>query len=302
MKTTTLLAVMTAFILTACTRDNITATDYITEITEHADDQSRFSNEIDAVANDVNLAVESSVGFSGRLESLVCDANIVLDTTGATRTLTITFNGSNCAGPRTRTGSVIVSMASTTRWRNAGATLNLSFHNLKITRVSDNKSITINGTQVITNVSGGLLVNLASTGSITHTITSNNMSLTLDNGNQRTWNVARKRVFSYNNGIVISTTGLHTSGATTGVSEWGTNRFGNAFTTAIAQPLVIRQDCNFRLVSGKINHWTHLFNASALFGLDATGNPTGCTVNGNYYLKIEWTGPSGIRRTVILPY
>src|SRR5688572_7672 len=129
MKTTTLLAVMTAFILTACTRDNITATDYITEITEHADDQSRFSNEIDAVANDVNLAVESSVGFSGRLESLVCDANIVLDTTGATRTLTITFNGSNCAGPRTRTGSVIVSMASTTRWRNAGATLNLSFHN-----------------------------------------------------------------------------------------------------------------------------------------------------------------------------
>lgn len=305
MKTIFLLAVLTAIVFISCTPDTITATDYITEVTEHSDDQSRFSNEIDAVANDINLAIETSAGFTGRnedLQSLVCDADITVDTSGPMRTLTITFNGSNCAGTRTRTGSIIVSMAATTRWRNAGATLNVNFHNLKVTRLSDNKSITINGTQIITNLSGGLLVNLATTGSVTHTITSNNMSLVLDNGNQRNWNVARKRVFSYQNGIVITTTGMHTSGLTTGISEWGTNRFGNSFTTAIAQPMIIRQDCNFRLVSGKINHWTHLFNATALFGLDASGNPTTCPGTNPYYLKIEWRGPSNIQRTVILPY
>ncbi|HYC27514.1 MAG TPA: hypothetical protein VEB42_01845, partial [Chitinophagaceae bacterium] len=178
----------------------------------------------------------------------------------------------------------------------------ISFQNLKITRLSDNKSITINGSQVVTNVTGGLLMNLSTIGTITHTITSNSMSLTFDNGNQRTWQVARRRVFTYNNGIVITTTGMHTSGATTGITEWGLNRFGNPFTTAISQPLVIRQDCNFRLVSGKATHATQLFNATATFGLDATGNPTTCPGTANYYLKIEWMGPSGIVRTVILPY
>jgi hypothetical protein len=221
---------------------------------------------------------------------------------GATRSITIVYNGNHCLGNYTRTGTVIISMASGTRWRNAGATINISFQQLKVTRLSDNKSITISGDQVLTNVTGGLLINLSGAGVITHTITSSNMSVTFDNGNIRTWQVARKRDYTYNNGIVITTTGMHTNGATTGIAEWGNNRFGNPFTSAIAQPLIIRQDCNFRLVSGKINHWSSLFNATVLFGLDAAGNPTGCPGTGDYYLKIEWTGPTGIRRTVILPY
>lgn len=302
----TTLIVSLSFLFTACQKDKgDSETDYTTESNTHSDDQNRFSNEVDAVANDANVQLEATPGFTGRpgdVQSFICDATVAVDTVSNPRTITITYNGTNCLGNRTRTGVVVISMAQGTRWKNAGAILNVSYQNLKITRLSDNKSITINGTQTYTNVSGGLLINLPVLGTITHTITSSNMSVTFDNGSQRTWQVARRRVFTYSGGIVINVTGTHTEGGVTGVAEWGTNRFGSPFTTAISQPLVFRQDCSFRLTSGKVDHVTNHFNASATFGLDVSGNPTTCPGAGNYYMKLVWTGPLGNAHTTILPY
>jgi hypothetical protein len=295
------------FLFTACKKekDSTPETDYTTETSVHSDDQSRFSGEIDAVANDADLALEVSSGFAGRMTTenlnIICDADVVIDTVSNPRTITITYNGTNCQGSRTRTGVVIVSMNPATRWRNAGAVLNVTFQNLRVTRVSDNKSITINGTQSYTNVSGGLLINLP-TAPVTHSITSSNMSVTFDDASQRNWQVARQRVFSYDNGVTITTTGTHTQGNSTGITEWGTNRFGTTFSTAITQPLVVRQSCNFRLVSGKAEHKALLYTAAVTFGLDASGNATACPGTGNYFMKIIWTGPLGIPHTVIHPY
>ncbi len=294
-----------AFLFTACQKNASTPTDYTAESSTHADDQSRFSNETDGVANDADLTLETTASFSGRgenVQSLICDADIVVDTLSNPRTITITYNGNNCLGTRTRTGVVIISMAQGVHWRNPGASINISFQNLKITRLSDGKSITINGTQTYTNVSGGLLINLPALGSITHTITSSGMSVTFDDGTQRTWQVARQRVFTYNNGVVITVTGLHTEGSVSGIAEWGINRFGHAFTTAITQALVLRQDCSFRIGSGTVVHNTALFNASVTFGLDANGNATSCPGTGNYYMRIVWTGAGGNTHTALIPY
>lgn len=120
--------------------------------------------------------------------------------------------------------------------------MTINIQNLKITKLSNNKSITINGTKIITNVTGGRLKELATYGTIIHTITGTNLSVTFDNGSERIWQVAKKRVFTYNNDVVITTTGMHTEGDVSGISEWGTNRFGNAFVTAISQPMVVRGD------------------------------------------------------------
>jgi hypothetical protein len=294
-----------AFTTTSCQKDKTIAYDYMTETTTHSDDQSRFSGEMDGVANDANVAVELASGFTGRNEninSIICDADIVVDTLSNPRTITITYNGTNCPGNRTRTGVVKIAMAQNVRWKNPGAVLTVTFQNLKITRLSDNKSITVNGTETYTNVTGGLLFNLATLNTITHTISSSNMSVTFDNGAQRSWQVARKRVFTYNNGIVITTTGTHTEGTLGSIAEWGTNRFGNPFTTQITNPLIIRQDCSFRLTTGKVQHKTNLFTATVTFGLDAAGVATSCPGAGNYFLKVNWVGPSGVPREVILPY
>lgn len=295
---------LATFMLVSCQKESSTK-DYSTESSTHSEDQNRFSGEVDAAANDVVLTLDATAGFSGRgeqVQSLICDATIVVDTMSNPRTITITYNGTNCLGTRTRTGVIVVSMAQGVRWKNAGAQISVSFQNFKVTRISDNKSITINGTQTYTNVSGGLLINLPVLTTITHRITSSNMSITFDDNSQRTWQVARQRVFNYNNGVVITVTGTQTVNGISGVAEWGTNRFGNNFTTAITQPLVMKQDCLFRLGSGKVEHTTNFFTANASFGLDASGNPTGCPGANPYYMKIVWTGPAGNTRSAILPY
>jgi hypothetical protein len=240
---------LSAVVFVSCkkTDTNPVTTDQTTELSTQADDQSRVSTEVDAIANDGNIVLESNAAFNGKIENTLgtlCNATTVADSSNGTKKITVTYNGLNCSGTRFFTGVVVLSMPQATHWKDAGAVLTVNIQQLKITRVRDNKSIIINGTHTITNVTGGRLSDLASRGSITHTIIGANLSVTFDNGTQRTWQVAKQRVFTYNNGIVITTTGTHTDGAVSGISEWGTNRFGNTFVTAISQPMVIRQDCD----------------------------------------------------------
>jgi hypothetical protein len=292
------------FIFTACKKESSSA-DYTAELSTQSDDQSEFSSETDAVANDADLALETSSFFAARTnrtQTIICDASIAVDTLSNPRTITIAYNGTNCFGNRTRTGTVIISMAAGIHWKDAGAAITVTYQNLKITRAFDNKSITINGSHIITNVSGGLLITLPILGTITHAITSSSMSVTFDDNTQRVWQVARQRVFTYNNGVVITTTGTHTDGTNLHIAEWGTNRAGHTFTTSTLEPLVIRQDCNFRLVSGKVAHSLPHVNASVTFGLDVNGNPTSCPGTGHYYFKVVWAGGTGNTHSIILPY
>ena len=281
-----------------------TTTDPTTELTAQSDDQSNVSAGTDAIENDVDLVLESNPSFNGKIENIlgtVCNANAVADSANGIKRITVTYNGVNCIGNRSLTGVVVLSMPLGTHWKDVGAVLTISTQNLKITRVRDDKSIIINGTKTITNVTGGRLSDLASRGTITHLIAGAD-SITFDNGKQRIWQVAKQRVFTYNNGIVITTTGTHTEGQVTGISDWGTNRFGNAFVTAISQPLVIRQDCDFRLVSGEVTHSKLAANVVVSFGLNAAGEPTSCPGTGTYYFKLVWTGTNGQTKTIILPY
>lgn len=288
----------------ACKKDSSSKDS--SDIATHSDDQSRFQTETDEVAKDVNTVLESTPSFTGRfqgVQGVICDADVAVNTTSNPMTITITYSdAANCLGTRKRSGVVVVSMAQGVQWKTAGAAVTVTYQNLKITRLSDNKSITINGSHTYTNVSGGLLINLSSQNTITHTLTSAGMTVTFDNGAQRTWQVAQQRVFTYNGGVILTITGTHTEGNTTGIAEWGTNRFGGSFTTAITQPLVIRQDCNFRLTGGQVKHDIGSANATATFGLDATGAPTSCPGLNFYYCKAVWTGPAGNSLSVIFPY
>jgi hypothetical protein len=299
-----ILILFVSLVFSNCKKEDST-NDNSNEVAVHSDDQSTFDNQTDAVANDADVAIESTSAFTGRTDqpqTLICNANVVVDTLNNPRTITITYNGNDCFGTTNRTGTVVLSMPAGVHWKDAGAALTITFQNLHITRLSDNKSVTINGASTVTNVSGGLLINLATLGTITHSITSNGMTVTFDNGSQRSWQIAKQRVFTYNNGVVITTTGTHTEGQLTGVAEWGTNRFGNAFTTAITNPMVIRQDCNFRLTSGQVVHTLPHVTATGTFGLNADGNPTTCPGAGHYYMKIVWLGNNGNSVTIILPY
>jgi hypothetical protein len=296
---------LTLFItFTACKKDSSQPQEQNPELTTHAEDQSRVSGEMDAVDLDINYALEKNSSFSGRLTGdSICAATVTFDTLNSTKKITIIYNGADCGGLKVRTGSIIISMPSGMHWKDVGAQINVAYQNFKVTRKTDNKSITINGTHTLTNVEGGLLRDLLQgRNSITHTIASSNMSITFDDGTQRSWQVARKRVYTLANGGTITISGTHTDGNQTSIAEWGTDRFGHPFTTAITQPLVISANCQFRLISGQVTHNRMTSSASVTFGLNKDGNPASCPASGSFYYKLTWTGPNGNTLTYIAPY
>lgn len=306
-----------ALILSGCKKEDNpggSGTDYaavIAKTATHADDHARFTEDMDMVDNEVNAfigglpAFGGFVGGSNTSSVLPCDASASMDTTNGIRTLTITYNGNVCApGQRfTRTGSVIISAPMRNHFRDSGAVMSVTMNNLQITRLIDTSTITINGSKSITNVTGGSLMNIATLGTIIHEIRTgtSGITVTFDDGTSRNWNIARRRTYTFSTGVVITTTGLHTIGTTAGVSEWGTDRFGNSFQTSIDQPMVIRQDCNFRLVSGQVTNQNSNATAVVTFGLDSAGLPTTCPM-GRFYMKIVVTASNGTTNTIIRPY
>jgi hypothetical protein len=317
--------IVTATIFAACKKSDVKTSDNGTTSTDlqtQSDDQTRVSNETDAVANDVNTMLSSQATVSGAsaspgyrsgvavegggidtVKSYICDAVVTIDTSTSTRKITITYNGNNCAVTRTRSGVVVISIPAGVHWKDKGAVITVDIQKVKITRLIDSKSITLNGTHTYTNVTGGSLTNLADVAKgITHTITSDNMSVTFDDNSLRTWHVARQRSYALvNGGGTITTSGTHADGNTTGISEWGTNRFGNSFETVITTPLVLSSACSSRLISGAVSVIRPEVTTAVTFGLDASGNAVSSCPTGSYYFKVVWTA-GGKSYTFILPY
>jgi len=297
-----------ALVFTGCKKaDTGSVTDYSNELSTHSTDQARFSEEMDVVDDEAAALLEdNTIAFDGFVNGvdtvqMPCGMNISRDTSNGLKRILIHYNGQNCNG-RIRSGDVILSMPLAQRWRDTGAVLTVTIQNLQIIRLLDTTTFTVNGLKTFTNVTGGRLSDLATLGTIIHDVSSTGMSITFDNGTTRNWQIALRRTFTYNNGIIITTTGLHTDGTTTGICMWGTNRFGNSFVTSISAPLVHTQDCNFRLVSGQVSHQRMAANVVVTFGLDATGNPTSCPGMAPFYMKIVFTSASGAVWTAIRPY
>lgn len=302
---------MAAFVFSGCSKDDAATTDpqvdYFKEATTHSDDQSRFSEEMDVVDDDVIGIVEDNMiafdGIIGDVDSMrMCGATITRDTLNGYRRVVINYTGQNCGG-RVRTGTVVISMLLGQRWADSGAVLKLDIQNLVITRLRDTFTITVNGIKNMKNVTGGRLQQLLQRGTIIHEVTSPGMSIAFPNNTTRSWQVARRRTYNaaMGMGITITYTGMHTSGTTNNITEWGTDRFGNSFVSSTPVPVVRRQNCNFRITAGEVKHERGANTTVVTFGLDAQGNPVTTCPNGPLYMRISSTTPAGTN-TVIRPY
>jgi hypothetical protein len=132
------------------------------------------------------------------------------------------------------------------------------------------------------------------------------MTVTFSDGTQRSWNVTRKTTYSYNGGIVITIEGTHTDGSQANIAEWGTDRFGRAFTTVITTPIQIKQSCDFRITAGVIQQIHPNAVVTVTLGLTATGDvaTTYPGATGYYYFKLviaSITNPTPLF-SIILPY
>ena len=72
--------------------------------------------------------------------------------------------------------------------------------------------------------------------------------------------------------------------------------------TVITQPMVISSACNFRLISGQVQHKSVAGTATVTFGLDKNGAATSCPGSASYFYQLVWDGVAGGSKTFMVPY
>ncbi len=305
----TAIVLLGAFI-TGCKKSNgptqVSPIDDATQQSVTAGDQSKIENETNQCMDDANTALQGISTTRGVESFPFC--NITIDSSQkATGLIVLNYNGNNCDNTKSRSGSISIQLpyngSTVTRWRVQGAKITLTFNNYKVTNLIENKSLTLNGTHSITNVSGGVVADLLTNpNSIVHKVRAN-MVLTFDDGTNRTWGAARTRTFSISNSIISASIAGDT--AVSGYSNtamWGTNRIGETFEISIPTPVVFNiygGTCLYRPLSGVriLNGLAHVLTVT--YGVDANGNAaTGCP----YGYKANWINGQGVAKQIIKPY
>jgi hypothetical protein len=262
-----------------------------------ANDEVRISSELDAAFNDVDSVAGGAAS--------VCGATIAVDSVDSPRVIKITYSGQTCDALRSRSGSISIAYTPGSSWNTAGDSLVVSFTTLTITRLADYKTLTLNGSFMYRNISGGSLAGLNTGGTtpVVHTLTGSNITLTYDDGTITNWQFTRQRTYTYSGGLVISTLGLDSAGTIGGVADWGANRFGNSVVAVPTSAWVISQACGWRTTGGQATLTNPVGATTLTFGLDSTGKATGCPVNGgHYYYQLGWTGQGENPYSTLLPY
>lgn len=221
-------------------------------LTQLSNDQSSVQGAQDESDADVNTVLSNGIGQLKNSEMWPCHATIDSSSIiNDTITYYITYNGTNCAGTRTRTGQVQVKKHVGQGWWQAGATVIVTYIDFKITRLATGKSITLNGTKTYENVTGGMLFELGTyITTVTHK-TWGTMSVTFDDNTTKTWQVARQDVFTGSLGqLVITIDGFGSSGSYNNLVYWGTNRNGEQFYIQTNQSVVHRQVCQWDPCAG----------------------------------------------------
>jgi hypothetical protein len=300
--------------LTSCRKDRKTSqnqdpieADETNTFVQQSSDESTANNTSDESLDDAENALgASSVGGFKTAAGIspICGATID-SSMKATGKIIITYTGTSCDGYRNRSGSITIQVVGypAIKWKDVGAVTTITYNSFKVTHISSGKSTTLNGVHTITNVSGGLVRYITSGTPIVRKIRSSSMSLTFDDGTVRSWSVARKRTWTGALGIATSLTlsGDTTIGGVANIVTWGTNRKGDAFTTAYTSPIVVKASCGwFAPVSGVKSHTAASRSSSITFGTDASGVPvaSGCP---NHYI-VNWTSPSGKPKSYIGSY
>jgi hypothetical protein len=305
----TSLILLAATLLTACKRrDKETEEQTSTQEATASADEARVSENSDEAADDaINMFSASSLS-GGRIGlNAVCGATVDSANLGVNKTVTLTFDGTTpCVnGTRTRSGSITAVLTMGAKWKDMGSVITLTFTNYKVTRISDGKYVTFNGTKTITNVNGGLISQLPTTvTSVTHRIQATGLSMKFDDGSSRTWNTDRTRVITKSGSdYQASVTGNGSAGGHSNLAFWGVNRFGGAFYTEISSAIVVNT-CSSQgralAISGTKIHYGALVDITVTFGVNANGDADGtCSA---YGYKVSWVNNQGDAKSAVLSY
>jgi hypothetical protein len=283
------------------------------DVHTQAEDQVRIPNEIDALFNDINTVLLYKDGNDTTLDTIplsnfpnLCGLyQVVKDYTDTPYLITVRYDSATCDGLRARLGTVYLYINPFKGVNSANDTIGVNFANFKTYWLADNDSVTLNGNFYLVDSTGGSVADLTSASQpIVQDIIGVNASILFENLTTGVWQIGRRRSFTYNSGLVITTTGIDTASGLQNVTEFGGNRYGNGFITTVTTPLVVSQGCSWRITAGQEQLVNPAGTTVLTFAVDTSGNPVaGCPANGvNYFCQAHWSGTGEDSVTVRFPY
>ncbi|MBL7935911.1 MAG: hypothetical protein JNM51_08915 [Bacteroidia bacterium] len=299
--------------LTGCKKNRL----FKNEDGQASADSRTAQGENDAAISDINDVVSNQPLLHGRTNGTqqsngvlgnICGLSV--DTNGAhLGTIMLNFNGTTCNN-RTRTGSIrltIMDHASGKRWKQAGCVMKVDYFLYKITRASDGKSVRFEGTQYITNISGGTWFDLLFLGqpNLVHSVTGENLSVSFDDASTANYNINRKFTYTKSASFVITCVGegIGSSNGLSNLENYGTTRDGDAFTSQVTTPVVWNTTCGaWAPIQGavEIKVDSKAFKLNCLFGVDASGNSVSVGANQcPYGWKVEWKYKNKTRKKTL---
>lgn len=279
-------------------------------------DNTNAIGETDAAIGDVNDVIAGEPLLHGRSSSasgtLGKFCGLTVDTNGLGKgSVTLIYDGTTCRN-RTRTGRIrltIQGYAGGQRWKHAGCELRVEYMSYKIVRASDGRSMTLDGTQTITNETGGtwwdLLIVKTQT-SLGATIKGSGLDVTFDDGKTASYNINRRITYTLPGGILTcQADGIGALNGRSNLENYGLTRNGDEFTSQVITPVVWNLTCGpWAPVQGEMDIKVDKrdFSLKVLFSVDADGNaqvssPNSCA----HGWKVEWSHKKRTKKKVI-PY
>lgn len=282
-------------------------------------DNRSVQTENDLAINDINTEVGNNSFLHGRSvqgsqsaaiqKALGINASgYTIDTTGAyTGTIKINYNGTT-VNNRTRTGSIRLTIQNypAKKWKDIGCVLKVDYLAYKITRASDGKSIELNGTQLVTNETGGTwweLLIIKTQTSLATSVTGSNLNVTFDGDKTAVYNINRRFTYTMPGGILTCTgEGIGSDGSLGSLENYGTTRDGDAFTSQVTTPIVWNWTCGWWApVAGEVDIKVEDkdFNLKVTFSVDQSGNNVSAGPNAcPYGWKVEWKHKNKTKKKV----
>ncbi|MES2592249.1 MAG: hypothetical protein V4608_10215 [Bacteroidota bacterium] len=301
-----------ALVITGCKKEEEpeptpapVATDGTTEQSQRASDQSNSDNESNTAMDEANTAMQD---VSTTRDFQAC--GMIIDSSQkAIGKITLNYNGNDCSGTRSRSGSIIIKLpydsttSTITRWSDPGCKAELTFVNYKVTYLANNKSLKFNGTHSITNVYGGyFLQRLLASQPIVYKVRAD-MQISYDDGTSRIWKAAKSRTYSQVAGVVKTTVeGDTIVNGHNDVAAWGTTRMGDSFTLDVPTPIayyIYGSTCLYK-PTGMVVLYVATKSLSITYGVDIAGTIVtgGCP----YGYKLNWTDIQGTPQQYVVAY
>ncbi len=286
-----ILLAVAGMLFSGCRKDDDDQTD-TSGLSQTKRDQMMLAAAEDMATNDANKIL----GGSGSKAMLWVPCNATLDSSfviADTITYIVSYNGLNCEGTYNRVGTVEIHKAVNTHWVDAGAVVYVKYINFKITRVTDQRWVIVNGTKRYTNESGGLVALLGNPYTSIVRSVSGTLSATFDDNSTRNWSISRRKTWTGVSGSLrMSVEGLGSADGYTNLESWGVNRQGNNYYNSVTTPVVFKESCSWDPCSGGgiVSIPASDITATVSYGYDSNGNvvdPNGTSCPTHY--KVDWT-------------